>query len=144
MAESIPGATSEVEQSKRGGPTAADSQPISPQIGQQQLNPSSIASPVEGEGVKGNELAFRTEASAAGLANSGYKSEQYLESDRRRPYMLFRRKLQLSMATDGARMARKALLLAGRCCKARRRSCLGPATSQQRPRWGGLPCNLGG
>ena len=54
---------------------------------------------------------FCTEVNSAGEASCGYKLQQFLDSYHRGAHKLFKDELQLSLAIDGTRMARKALLL---------------------------------
>ena len=61
---------------------------------------------------KSSAAAFRTQASPDGLVNSAHRLTQFLDSYHRGAYELFHDEKQLSISIDGARMARKALLLA--------------------------------
>lgn len=89
-----------------------DAQPdLSPESNQRQPALSSITNPSESAGSTSNAVAFHTEASPAGLADSGHELTQFLESYHHGAFQLFHDERQLSLAIDGTRMVRKALLL---------------------------------
>lgn len=100
------------------GVAPAGSQPIeqsglSPKSNQQQPALSLITNPnpAGSKDHKRKHAAFHTEASPAGLDNSSHGVTRFLDSYHRGAFQLFQGEPQLSIAIDGTRIARKALLL---------------------------------